>query len=47
MLFVSKNLPARVTEKCFASGGGNPLIVTDVLEHHLFNERVALRRRSL
>jgi hypothetical protein len=47
MLFVSKNLPARVTEKCFASGSGNPLIATDVLERHLFNEGVALRRRSL
>ena len=46
ILFVSKNVPARVTEKCFASGAGNPLIVTDVLEERLFNEGVALRRRS-
>jgi hypothetical protein len=44
MLFVSKNLPARVTEKWFASGTGNPLIVTDVLEERLFNDFVALQR---
>lgn len=46
LLFVSKNLPVRVTEMCFAGGARNPLYVTDALEEHFFNEGVALLRRA-
>lgn len=46
MLYVSKNVPERFSDKCFACSSGNPLIVTDVIEPHLYNEGVALWRRS-
>ncbi len=46
MLYVGRNSPEYIREKCFASGSGNPLVVSSFLEKRLFNEGVALRRRS-
>lgn len=46
-LNTGKNIPANFTEKCFVSGNGNPLIVTNVVEPLLLNEAIKIRRRSL
>jgi len=46
MLFVGKHITTQISEKCFAAGNGNPLVVTSVLEPRLFNEGVMLRRRA-
>lgn len=46
MLYVGKNIPDYISEKCFASGSGNPLVVTRVVESLLFKEGVALWNRS-
>jgi hypothetical protein len=46
MLYVGKNIPDYISEKCFATGSGNPLVVTSVVEPLLFNEGVALWNRG-
>jgi hypothetical protein len=47
ILFAGKNIPASFTEKCFAAGIGNPIIVTSILEAMLLEEAVKMRSKSL
>jgi hypothetical protein len=46
ILAISKNIPAYVSEKCFVSGHGNPIFVTNSLEPLLRNEGIEMKRRS-
>jgi hypothetical protein len=40
ILFVGKNVPSYVSEKCFVGGHGNPIIVTSIVDRLLLDEAV-------